>query len=75
MKAYLLTTLIVDHDELGLSDAIHELENTRYANRCISPQVCSALEFDIGEWNDSHPLNRSGTDIVAYLTSRLMPPE
>jgi hypothetical protein len=57
MKVYKVEILIIDHDLLG-SDSIKELiENTRYPNRCISPEVMSIEGRDIGEWSDDHPLN------------------
>lgn len=73
MKAYLVTTLVVDHDDVGASEVAEVLESTRFANHCISPRVASISEFDIGEWDDGHPLNRRDTNIIAYLTSTLMP--
>jgi len=57
MKAYLLTVLIVDHDEVGSNDIKTILQETRYPNRCIAPRVQSIREADIGEWDDDHPLN------------------
>ena len=57
MKAYKVEVLIIDHDDIG-REAIHKvLENTRYPNRCISPQVMNIEEREIGEWTDNHPLN------------------
>ena len=75
MKAYLVTTLVIDHDGLGSDGIVTEMENVRYPNRCIAPRVQEVTEFDIGEWDDDHPLNKRGTDVKAYLTSTLMPKE
>lgn len=57
MKAYLLTVLIVDHDEVGIDDIKTILREARYPNDCIAPHVLSHQESDIGEWDDDHPLN------------------
>lgn len=57
MKAYKLEILIIDHDELGMEGIKGEIENTNYANDCISPYVMNMVEKDKGEWSDEHPLN------------------
>lgn len=73
MKAYLVTTLVIDFDGLGSDGIVTEMENVRYPNRCLAPSVQEITEFDIGEWDDSHPLNKRGTNVTDYLTSTLMP--
>lgn len=67
MKAYTVSLLIVDHDALGRDEIKTVLENTRYPNHCILPQVFKVQEMDIGEWTDDHPLNFSQTDIKKWL--------
>ena len=67
MKAYLLTVLIVDHDDVGMSGAADEIENARYGNRCIIPEVVADRKFDIGEWEDDHPLNYPARDRLGWL--------
>ena len=57
MKAYKIELLIEDHDEIGIDQIIDVIENARYPNRCISPEVIGVMESDIGEWHDDHPLN------------------
>lgn len=57
MKAYKVELLVVDHDGIGAKGVTQELENARFGNRCISPQVMKVDERDVGEWDDSHPLN------------------
>lgn len=57
MKAYKFELLIVDHDRLGADQIKSVIENQRYPNYCISPYVMEIKERDIGEWEDSHPLN------------------
>lgn len=68
MKAYVLKVLIIDHDEIGEDSIKSALENTRYPNRCVSPSVLSATEYEIGEWTDHHPLNQLDTDALAWIT-------
>ena len=61
MKAYKMTVLIIDHDGMGAEDIKATLENQRFLNHCISPNVKAVEEVDIGEWTDNHPLNRFDT--------------
>ena len=61
MQAISIELLILDTDGLGINEIISVLENTRYPNRCISPTVISATQVDIGEWEDTNPLNYSNT--------------
>ena len=69
MKAYLVTVLIVDHDEIGLEEVKRVLEHTKYTNWCISPRPVSVREFDIGDWTDEHPLNYTNTDVMQALAA------
>jgi hypothetical protein len=66
MKAYQVTLLVIDHDHVGADGIIEVLENQRYPNRCISPEVKRTVEVDIGEWTDDHPLNRRDTAEAYY---------
>jgi hypothetical protein len=60
MKAYKVTLLINDHDEVG--DEIKDIiENQKYPNYCIAPHVMDIQSVDIGEWSDDHPLNGRST--------------
>lgn len=67
MKAYLVTMLIIDHDKLGAEGIKGEIEANNWANDCIHPTVVDAVEADIGEWEDSHPLNYQGADYMPYF--------
>ena len=60
MKAYKVEMLVVDHDGLGGEGIKDELENTKYSNRGIAPQVMFVEGKDIDEWSDDHPLNFLG---------------
>ncbi len=59
MKAYLLAVLVVDHDGIGPEAIAEVLNEARYPNRCILPEVLVAHVADIGEWSDDHLLNTS----------------
>ena len=67
MKAHVITLLVIDHDKIGAAEAVQTIECARYPNRCIRPHVLSAKTAEIGEWGDDHPLNRQGTDVLAWL--------
>ncbi len=57
-KAYKVTLLIVDSmDEVDADDIRHVIENARYSNHCISPNVQAIEERDLGEWDDRLPIN------------------
>ena len=61
MKAYKVELLIIDFDEIGEKEIRYQIENTRYSNDCISPQIKSVKGTDIGEFHDNHPLNLKST--------------
>ncbi len=58
MKAYKIEILIIDHGEIGPEEIKAVIENTKYPNWCIDPDIKKITERDIGEWDDNHPLNR-----------------
>lgn len=66
MKVYKVELLIIDHDGLGEEQIREVLENERYSNDCISPNVKSIEVRDIGEWTDEHPLNKRSTADAVY---------
>ncbi len=59
MKVHKVTLSIIDFDEVGPEEIKVILENTKYPNRCISPDVKKIETRDIGEWSDYHPLNNA----------------
>lgn len=63
-KTYLVTLLVVDHDDLGEGETRGVIEHTKYPNYCIHPRV---LEMRTQEvlWTDDHPLNGSGWEKAA----------
>jgi len=66
MKAYKVELLIIDSDELGADEIKSVIENQKYPNWCIYPDVKKMTEADIGEWDDDHPLNKSDTCEAEY---------
>ena len=61
MEVHKVVISIIDFDEIGAEEVKAVLENTRYPNRCINPDVESIETRDIGEWSDEHPLNNRKT--------------
>ena len=66
MKAYKVELLILDFDQIGEEEIRYQIENTKYSNHCISPQVKKIEERDIGEWHDDHPLNSLTLEDMEY---------
>ena len=61
MKVYKVTVMVIDHDRLGTKGIVEEMEAVRYPNHCMYPRVAGIESRDIGEWDDSHPLNKFET--------------
>lgn len=58
MKAYKIEILVIDYnDELNEEEIKNVIENQRYPNHCMSPEVKKIESRDIGEWHDDHSLN------------------
>lgn len=57
MKVYKVEVMIIDHEDIGEEAVKSELENANFANDCIRPRVVKLEARDIGEWEDSNPLN------------------
>jgi hypothetical protein len=56
MKVHRIELMVVDHDGLGIDEVVTVLENQKYPNWCIYPQVMATDTREI-EWSDGHPLN------------------
>jgi hypothetical protein len=65
VKVHKVTLLVVDHDVLGAEEVADVLENTKYPNHCIGPQVM-LIETREVDWSDDHPFNRLSTQEQAY---------
>lgn len=61
MKVHKVVLTIIDIDDIGAEEIKVVIENARYPNRCIAPDVFSIETVDIGEFDDDHPLNNSKT--------------
>ncbi len=57
MKAYKVTVLVIDHDDVGQEAVERSLEKSDYTNDIIDPMIMEIEQREIGEWGDSHPLN------------------
>jgi hypothetical protein len=66
MKVYKIEIMVINHDDLPLSEIEDVIENTRYPNRCIEPQVMNSDVREIGEWDDDGPLNDPKTVEAEY---------
>lgn len=61
MKVMKIEILVIDFDGVGEDGIKSVIENSRYPNRCINPEVKDIKTVDIGEWSDDHPLNNMTT--------------
>ena len=59
MNVYKVELMIIDHDGIGEESIKQVLENVKYPNWCISPNVMAIESRDIGEWHDGHILNKT----------------
>lgn len=66
MEVFKVVLRIMDFDKLGGFVITQTLENGRYPNHCISPEVVSIESRDIGEWSDDHPLNHGDTALAEF---------
>lgn len=58
VKAYKITLLFIDFDEVGKDEAKYLIESARLPNHIHPGTVMSIEEADIGPWHDDHPLNK-----------------
>jgi len=61
MNVHKVTLVVIDFDDIGVEDVKYHLEETKYPNHCMYPFIVDTETVDIGEWDDSHPLNRRDT--------------
>jgi hypothetical protein len=66
MKVYKITLMFIDFDEVGPEGAKELIENARLPNHISPGTVMEIEERDIGEYPDSHPLNRISTQAEAF---------
>lgn len=57
MKVYRIVLMVIDFDSVG-KDMGEIIENASYPNDCLSPHLIEIDSREIGEWADSHPLNK-----------------
>ncbi len=56
VEVFKVELMVVDHDGVGEAEVRSLLENARYPNHCISPNVSGMNSRDV-TWSDDHPLN------------------
>ena len=61
MNAYRVVLYVLDFYGLGAEGVKTELQETRYANDCISPKVIDVQTRKIGKWSDGHVFNNRYT--------------
>ena len=66
MRAYKITLLFLDFEDIGPQEAKSLIENARLPNRIDPGTVMDLQEADIGEWSDDHPLNKRATMFEAF---------
>jgi len=66
MKVHKIELLIVDHDEVGIDEIKDIIENIKYPNWCMSPQVMQTATVNIGKWDDDLPINKTDTIKAEY---------
>lgn len=66
MIAHKVTILIIDFDRLEADEIRDVIEDTKYPNHCIYPDVYSIESADIGEWSDEHPLNQTDLKYIEW---------
>ena len=66
MKAYKITLLFFDFNNVGKEGAKELIESARLPNRVDPGTVMSIEEADIGAWHDDHPLNSRATKAAAF---------
>jgi hypothetical protein len=62
MNVYKVELMILNFDGLSDDELCEVIENTNYPNDCISPHIINIESREIGEWNDNHPLNKTGRE-------------
>ena len=66
MKAYKITLLFLDFDEVGKDEAKYLIESARLPNHINPGTVMDLQVADIDEWSDDHPLNSRATRALAF---------
>ena len=66
MKAYQVTLLVVDTENIGQKGVEDALNFANYPNDCINPTGKKIVGREIGDWDDDHPLNKHDTWQAEY---------
>ena len=61
MKVHQIVLTVIDFDGLGAGQVCATLQESNYPNDCIRPRVRTIQTREIGEWDESNPLNYGST--------------
>lgn len=61
INVYKIELMIIDFDEVGEDEIKAIIEDSKYPNHCISPEVKSIAYRTIDWKDDNHPLNKTAT--------------
>lgn len=62
-KAHKIEIVVLDPENMGVEEFNIILEQ----NRFINGRVLKTSTYNVGEWNDNHPLNLSNKEAVKWL--------
>ena len=65
VNVYKVELCIIDFDEVGEEEIKYLIEDMRYPNHCMHPDVMK-IEVKEVNWTDEHPLNKQNTCLEAY---------
>lgn len=65
MRVHKVTLMVVDFDVLGETAIKDVIENQKYPNYCIGPEVMRIESREV-DWSDDHPLNSKVDGAAAF---------
>lgn len=57
MNVHKITLIFLDHENIGISEIVQDIENNEICQR--TPQIFDTETVNIGEWSDEHSLNNN----------------
>jgi hypothetical protein len=66
MQVFKVEILIITNDIDDKEELINVIENTRYPNHCMSPDVKKVEQREV-DWTDEHKLNHRDTCDAEYV--------
>lgn len=72
MKIYKVTLVIVDHDDTARDEIVSFLSSIEYDEHCLGhPVSITAIERDVGDITEDHPLFHDDGEVVEAEVARL----